>query len=161
MDYTGKSHYQIFSQAKEFPLSLKITHIGSSITQAQWVSVSLNINHRIAHFKFVTRLRVMKTCVENQGSKDFEGCNEAWLQRKLVFLNIQKTKQAKRAITVQNQSSHDNNYSFTFTKFLFLLHFLFSSPFLSFISFQSVLLFFFFFFFILQRIRFQHSLTKE
>src|ERR1044072_1996544 len=103
MNYIGKSHYQIFSQAKEFPLSLKITHISFS-TQAQWVSVSLNIKHRVAHFKFVTRLRVMKTCVENQGSKDFEGCNEAWLQRKLVFLDIQNSKQAKRAITVQNQS---------------------------------------------------------
>src|ERR1044072_8087687 len=128
MDYIGKSHYQKFSQSKEFPLSLKITQISSKHHTSTMGKCITHINHRVAYFKFVTRLIVMKTCVENHGSKDFQGCNEAWLQRKLVFLDIQNTKQAKRAITVQNQS-HDKNYFFTFTKFLFLLHFLFNSPF--------------------------------
>ena len=134
MDHIGKSHYQKISQSKEFPLSLKITQISSKHhTSTLWVSVSLNINHRVAHFKFVTRLIVMKTCVENHGSEDFQGCNEAWLQRKLVFSGYSKYETSKESNHSSKSISYDKKYSFTFTKFLFLLNFLFSSPFLSFI----------------------------
>src|ERR1044072_144922 len=70
MNYIGKSHYQIFFQSKELLSYHTITHISSKHhTSTQRVSVSLNINHRVAHFKFVTRLIVMKTCVVNQGSQ--------------------------------------------------------------------------------------------
>ena len=141
-------------------MSLKITHIGSSITQAQWVSVSLNINHRVAHFKFVTRLIVMKTCVENHGSRAFRvvmrpGYRENWFF--WIFKMLNKLREQSQFKPIKINKDH----SFTFTNFLFLLLFLFNSPFLYFISFESVLHFFFCFFFILQRIRFQHSLTKE
>src|ERR1044072_4374808 len=98
MNYIGKSHYQIFFQSKEFPSYHTITHISSKHhTSTQRVSVSLNINHRVAHFKFVTpSLSHDDLCGTSRITMDFQGCNEAWLQRKLVFLDIQRLS-SKRA----------------------------------------------------------------
>src|ERR1044072_8017845 len=95
MNYIGKSHYQIFFPIKGTSIvshnhthKLQASHkhtMGKCITRHQLLSCTLQICYPSHSHEDL--------CGKSKITMDFQVCNEAWFQRKLVFLDSKTFKQ--------------------------------------------------------------------